>query len=203
MSEKERRELALSMLLDVVKALEESGAEVELTVVLSEVDEDEVEEVKERLEGMNLSWKVETDPRDLNEVVNDRLEEKVAVIVSDLPLLNGTVLTKFFGVKADVVLAPGRRGGTNMMLVRRLSRGFRASYHYGSFAKHLSLAKVAGLKVEVFDSFFAGCDVDTPDDLLDVMLYAPNSETGRCLRRMGFRVALEKNPRLYRLRVRQ
>ncbi len=197
MSEEERRKLALSMLSDVLGALKDSGIDMDVEVILR--DEDGADAVKDVVENFNPSWSVEVDSRDLDDVVNDRLGERTAVVVSDLPMLSGKVVRDFFSSKADLVLAPGRRGGTNMMLVNRASGKFRASYHYGSFFKHLSLARTAGMSVEVFDSFFAGSDVDTADDLLEVLLHAPESNTGRCLREMGFRVALERNPRLYRL----
>ncbi len=188
LSERERKELALAMLLDVIDAIPAG-----ITVILCD---DGVEFCKLPVKLPKV--KIERDPRGLDDAVNDRLRPDTAVIVSDLPLLNREVVRKFFETEGDVVIAPGRRGGTNMLLVRK---PFRVSYHYGSFQKHLSIARAMGLKVTVFDSFFAGSDVDTPEDLLEVLLHRPESRTGRYLRSLGFRVLLEKNPRLVRVRT--
>ena len=206
LNEEERRKLSLSMLSDVLRAVADAGCCASLSLILSENSHshevDELENVFKNVfeKACWIRWRIEIDERELDDAVNSRLGDRTAIIVSDLPLLNGELLRKFFETDADIVLTPGRRGGTNMMLVNR-KLGFRVSYHYGSFFKHLSLAKLCGLKAKVFDSFFAGCDVDTPDDLLDVLLHAPESETGKYLKRIGFRVSLEKNPKLCRCRL--
>jgi len=186
LSREEREKLSQFMLLDVLKAVSDAG--VENVRVILQSNAEKIEKI--------LDVDVEVDERDLDDVINDRLSRNTAVIVSDLPLLNGEILRKFFEKKGDIVLAPGRRGGTNMMLIRK---EFRVSYHYGSFMKHISIARSMGLKVSIFDSFFAGCDIDTPDDLLEVLLHSPESKTGKYLREIGFRIVLSKNPCLVRV----
>jgi len=194
LNRKEREELAFFMLIDVLRAVFNSG--VKDVMILLQSDE-RLEEMQRKLKPAKLR----VDMRDLNSAINDALNSlisssPVAVIVSDLPLLNEDILKKFLQEEGDVVIAPGRRGGTNMLLIRK---PFRTSYHYGSFVKHISMAKFMNLKLKVFDSFFAGCDIDTPNDLLEVLLHAPDSNTGRYLKKLGFRVVLEKNPRLVRI----
>ncbi len=194
LNRKEREELAFFMLIDVLKTVFNSGVR---DVVILLQSEEKIEEMQRKLKPAKL----QVDTRDLNTAINDVLNDlinssPVAVIVSDLPLLNEKILRKFLQEEGDVVIAPGRRGGTNMLLVRK---PFRTSYHYGSFVKHVSTARFMNLKLKIFDSFFAGCDVDTPDDLLEVLLHAPDSNTGKYLKKLGFRVVLEKNPRLVRV----
>ncbi len=129
LSEKERKELAKLMLLDVIDAARPFG---EIKVVCpAEVD----------VEGIEVI----VDTSDLNTTVNKAMDSTpLAVIMSDLPLLNKEVLERFFGTEGDVVIAPGRKGGTNMLLVRK--KGFRASYHFGSFFKHLEIARKLGMR---------------------------------------------------------
>ena len=57
-----------------------------------------------------------------------------------------------------------------------------------SFPKHLAYCQQAGLKAEVFESFRAGCDIDCPEDLVEVLLHG-RGETRALLERMGFSVS--------------
>jgi len=177
----EREGLALCMLRDVLSAVK--GEEV--VVLLSEKNSSIEKEISAR---------VEVDTRPLSDAVNAILKPESAVIMSDLPLLTEEVVRKFLNCEGDIVIAPGRRGGTNMLLVRK---PFRVSYHYGSFLKHLNIARSMGLKPAIFDSFYASVDVDGYDDLLEVMLHG-HGGTKRFLERIGFRVVMEEEPRLIR-----
>ena len=56
-----------------------------------------------------------------------------------------------------------------MILIR--SPSFRTCYHGLSFPKHVAYARQAGLEVSVFESFRAGCDIDEPEDLAEVLLH--------------------------------
>lgn len=179
----ERRKLAEFMLLDVVEVLIPFG-EVEI-----------VSESDLHIEGLKVKFVV--DHSDLNTVVNRALENPpVAVVMSDLPLLNKKTLERFFSTEGDVVIAPGRKGGTNMLLVRK--KGFKASYHFGSFFKHLKIAVEANLSVEVFDSFYSSVDVDDESDLLELMLHGEGKRSREFLKSLGFFVRFEKTPRLER-----
>ena len=181
LSEEERRELARLMLLDVIDAANPFGDV--LVLCPAEVE----------LEGVE----VVVDTSDLNTAINKLIDQvPVAVIMSDLPLLNEEVLMRFFETEGDVVIAPGRKGGTNMLLVRK--RGFRVSYHYGSFFKHLEIALKSGMKAEIFDSFFSSVDIDDENDLLELMMHGEGKRSQKFLKDIGFSVSFEKTPRLER-----
>ncbi len=188
LKKEEREQLAISMLSDVLNAIKNAGIE-DVTVLLQSITPNN--EITEKIEA-----KVELDNSDLNNAINRRIDKNTAVIVSDLPLINERILKKFFETEGDVVISPGRRGGTNMLFVRKK---FKVNYHYGSYLKHITIAKNMDYRVSIFDSFFAGCDIDTPDDLIEVLIHAPNSKTGKFLKKLGFRLVLEKNPKLIRV----
>ncbi|KUJ93381.1 MAG: 2-phospho-L-lactate guanylyltransferase [Archaeoglobus fulgidus] len=181
LSEEERKELARLMLLDVIDAAKPFG---EIKVVCpSELDVKGVEVV--------------VDTSDLNTTVNKVMDEApLAVIMSDLPLLSEEVLKRFFETEGDVVVAPGRKGGTNMLLVRK--RGFRVSYHFGSFFKHLEMARKMGMKAKIFDSFYSSVDIDDESDLLELMMHGSGKKSYEFLRKIGFSVSFEETPRLER-----
>jgi len=181
LSENERKKLAELMLADVVDAVKPFG-DVQV-VCPSKVSVDGAEVV--------------VDPSDLNTTVNRALREvPLAVIMSDLPLLNFKTLKRFFETEGDVVIAPGRKGGTNMLLVRK--KDFRVSYHYGSFFKHLKFAEEMGFKATIFDSFYSSVDIDDENDLLELMIHGEGKRSREFLRSIGFTVRFEETPKLER-----
>ncbi len=179
----ERINLAKLMLLDVID-------------VVSKFTDDIVVLVPPNTE-LDLSVKIEEDSRDLDSAINARIERGIAIVMSDLPLLNENVLRRFFNSEGDVVIAPGRKGGTNMLLIR--DERFRVSYHYGSFFKHIAIAKRLGLRVEIFDSFYASVDIDDESDLLELLMHGEGKRSYEYLKSIGFGVDLsKKDPELIR-----
>jgi len=180
MSENERMEFAFQLLLDVLESCEDA------IVVTSSRDD--------RLRGL----KYEIDDRDLDTVVTSRIKkEDSAFIMSDLALINKKIVREFLDTDGDVVIAPGRKGGTNMLLSR--SREFYTSYHYGSFLKHVGIAERLGLNLSVFDSFYASIDIDDESDLLELMLHGKGKRSYEYLESIGFYVDFsEKEPKLKR-----
>ncbi len=194
LSLEERRELAYNMLLDVVEVV---GRFVDEMLVLVPPDTEAIVDFAELKGVCAKGLEIVEDERDLDTAVNTRLERDTAVIMSDLPLLTEEVLERFFQTEGDVVIAPGRRGGTNMLLVR--VEGFRVSYHYGSFFKHLTIARRMGLRVRIFDSFYASLDIDEEDDLLELLMHGERKRSRRYLKSIGFEVDLsEEQPKLIR-----
>ncbi len=181
LSFEERKRLAELMLLDVIDVVKSFG-EIEV-ITPAEIE----------IEGVD----VVVDSSDLNTSINRELDDvPVAVVMSDLPLLDKLTLSRFFETEGDVVLAPGRKGGTNMLIARKV--GFRVSYHYGSFFKHLEYAKRNGFSVSVFDSFFSSVDIDDKNDLLELLLHGEGKRSCEYLKKIGFTVRFEKIPQLER-----
>ncbi|AGK60278.1 phospholactate guanylyltransferase [Archaeoglobus sulfaticallidus PM70-1] len=171
----ERKKLAMTMLRDVLSAL--SGVD-RVTVV---VPDDESVKACSFINAKFENAEVVMDDRNLDDLVNYFIDShgEVAVVMADLPLLNEKILSKFFETDGDVVIAPGRKGGTNMLLVR--NRMFRVSYHYGSFMKHLAIAKSRKLKVVVFDSFYSSIDIDDESDILELLIHGEGKESYKFL----------------------
>ncbi len=182
LSLKEREDLVRYMLLDVIDAVYNFSDEI---IILTPCDFTPECDVK-----------VVVDDRNLSEAVNSLIRDNTAVIMSDLPLLNEDVLKRFFGCRSEVVIAPGRRGGTNMLLIR--NGRFRVSYYYGSFFKHIEIAKRLGLSFEIFDSFYASVDIDEESDLLELLMHGRGKRSYGYLTSIGFKVLFEREPRLIR-----
>ncbi|MEI8003717.1 MAG: 2-phospho-L-lactate guanylyltransferase [Methanothrix sp.] len=123
----------------------------------------------------------------LNAIVADAAwqgwQQDILIVMADLALLTPNDVAGILSCQGDVALCPGRGGGTNMILIR--TPEFRTCYRGLSFPKHLAYCQRAGLKAEVFESFRAGCDIDCPEDLAEVLLHG-RGEARALLEKMGF-----------------
>ncbi|WP_457550097.1 2-phospho-L-lactate guanylyltransferase [Archaeoglobus sp.] len=182
MSRTERENFARCMLLDVLNALSDFDCDIKI-----------LSTHPFQIEG----YEVVVDGRELDEAINSRIKEETAVIMSDIPLISPETLRRFFESEGDVVVAPGRKGGTNMILIRNTR--FRVKYYYCSFLRHLESARDLGLNPTVFDSFYASVDIDTPDDLLELMIHGKGKKSYEFLHSIGFRIKYEREPKLVRI----
>jgi 2-phospho-L-lactate guanylyltransferase len=173
----ERAAFARAMLADVLAAVRAAGHDPEV-LATGPVD---------------CSAPVTVDERPLTDVVNDVLpdshEAAVAVVMADLPLVTGDALTRLFEPDRDVVLAPGRGGGTNALVAR--DPAFRVDYHGASIRDHRRIAREAGLTLATVDSRRLSTDVDEPADLVEVLLHADGAAR-EWLREAGFALATDE-----------
>jgi len=164
LSDDERTAFARAMFEDVLDALRALDAEATFSVdpvVLSTAP-------------VECEVPVTVDERSLTDAVNATLpaepgDDPVAVVMADLALATPAALAQLFAPDADVVLAPGRGGGTNALVARDPS--FRVDYHGASFRDHREIARESGVDLAVVDSFRLSTDVDEPEDLVEVLLH--------------------------------
>ena len=178
----ERRLLAFAMLRDVLGTVSDFGK----VTILS----------RPGLDAAQVGYDVEIHESelDLNDALNALITDEamqgwpsdILIIMADLALLTQNDVLGILSCQGDVVLCPGRGGGTNMILIR--APEFRTCYQGLSFPKHLDYARQAGLEVSVFESFRAGSDIDCPEDLAEVLLHG-RGETRTLLEMMGFSVS--------------
>ncbi|MFB3764189.1 MAG: 2-phospho-L-lactate guanylyltransferase [Methanotrichaceae archaeon] len=165
LSPEERRLFALAMLQDVVKAVSFAGS----TAILA----------KPGFDKFNLygDFSVLICDLELNDAINAFIEhrqsdgwpEDILIVMADLALLTSEVVKGILQMEGDVVLTPGRGGGTNMILIR--SPRFRTQYRGLSFLKHMDFAKTIGLDARVYTSYYAACDIDEPSDLAEILIH--------------------------------
>ena len=150
----EREAFARRMLDDVCLAIRAAGYEPELLST-------------EPIEVAGST--VVVDDRPLSDAVNAVLEPPMAIVMGDLALATADVVDRFLRTPGDVVVAPGRGGGTNALVVRH--DDFTVDYHGCSYRDHVRIAEEAGATVVEFDSHRLGTDVDEPDDLAEVLIH--------------------------------
>ncbi len=181
LSDEQRHLLAFAMLRDVLKALRSTDR---VTLLARPGLRCEMlEDLGIELVFSNL---------ELNDALNyfiDRVassgwHEDILITMADLPLLREEDVKMMIQTPGDVVLAPGRGGGTNMILIR--DPRFRTRYSGLSFLKHQLEAARLGIEVGYYYSYRAGCDIDEPEDLLEILLHS-NGETKALLETFGIK----------------
>jgi len=153
----ERARLARLMLDDITGVLRQAGLQVVL-LTTTPFDYDA---------GGGVSEK------DLNAALNDFLRaetEPVMIIMADVPLITADNVRDMMGSRADVVIAPGRGGGTNAQFIKDPQK-YHVDYYGASFLDHVRIAGDSGLTVEVFDSFNASSDIDEASDLVELYIH--------------------------------
>ena len=181
-----RQLLSFAMIKDVLDAVLGQGP----ATVLSRPGLDVVD--------IGYDVEIQESKLDLNDAINSLISciarqgwyLDMLICMADLALLTEKDVMGILNCEGDVVLCPGRGGGTNMILIR--SPKFRTCYHGLSFPKHLAFARQTGLEVSVYESFRAGCDIDEPEDLAEVLLHG-QGRSKKVLEEMG--LALSENGR--------
>ena len=188
LSEKEREGLAMAMLNDVAEALLSSGFFSVVDILSTAIVE---------VRGTNL---VLTE-NGLNEALNEYLHkmsahsitEPVLIIMADIPLVSIKNIRDIADTSSDLVIVPGRMGGTDALFIREPSR-FHVDYYGASFLKHVDIASRNGLDVLVFDSFNLSTDIDEVADLAEVLLHG-KGHAPRYLKKLGLGI-MENNGRV-------
>ena len=187
----ERREMALAMLRDVLACIGELGELTVLTRPGSGLGEDGW------LEQPGRDIMVMPSPLELNDALNMVIEREalqgwrrdLLIVMADLALLEKGDIEGILSCSGDVVLCPGRGGGTNIILIR--SPRFRTCYQGLSYPRHIDLARKIGLRLSVYESFRAGCDIDRPEDLAEILLHG-KGEARSLLEKWGFQLSDDK-----------
>ena len=169
----ERRAFAGAMCRDVLDAVQAAGGDPRL------------------LSTAPVEFGVPTtvDERPLTAAVNAALSNRegtVAVVMADLGLVTPDALERVFATDGEIVLVPGRGGGTNVVLARHPE--FRVDYHDGSIRDHRERAAELGVCPTSVDSYRLSTDVDDPSDLVEVLLHT-DCRAADWLRDAGFEVS--------------
>jgi 2-phospho-L-lactate guanylyltransferase len=185
LSSEEREELALAMLEDVINAVSGLGC---ISILLKDPlpGGDPFDRLRSWPGVDILECPQELDPA-LNSMIEAEVEKgwpsDVLIAMADLPLMRPSDLEDLVRTPGDVVIVPGRGGGTNLILIR--DPKFRVSYYGLSFLKHLHAAQDFGLSAGVFESFRCSSDIDEPSDLVEVLIHG-RGRTPDLLKNLGF-----------------
>ena len=166
----ERRAFARAMLRDVLAAVRGAGLEPVVVATAS----------------LDVDVPVTIDDRQLSAAINGVLaaaDGPIAVVMADLALATPAAIRRLAESPGDVVIAPGRGGGTNALAVRHPD--FRVDYHGASYLDHRRTAREIGAGVTEVDSMRLSTDVDEPEDLVELLLHG-EGRAREWLREAGF-----------------
>jgi 2-phospho-L-lactate/phosphoenolpyruvate guanylyltransferase len=167
---RERRELQVAMLTDLLIACGDCARLSETIIVTSD---DHAAQMSRALGARVLPD--HAPPRGMNPAVGigqadavARGQDAVLILTSDLPLVGAEDLTRVIdacGATPGGVLVPSRAGtGTNALVVAPPD-ALTTELGVDSRARHLEGFRRAGLAVTQIEIASLGLDVDTPDDL--------------------------------------
>ncbi|MFY9639143.1 MAG: 2-phospho-L-lactate guanylyltransferase [Methanobacterium sp.] len=182
----ERENLLKSMLMDVIGVLKGKVSDV---VVIS--SDDDVLEFVDNIGVVTLKEKGNTDLNGaLMQAVKwcSHIADQVLIVPSDVPLMKTEHVDKIIkmGETSDIVIAPAKGGGTNALLCP--ANGMDMKFGECSFFEHLEEAEKHNWPCAVFDSFYMSLDVNTAEDLGEIMLHGTGTETRKFLKTSGLEV---------------
>ena len=187
LSEEEREKLLKVMLHDVTDALKKH---VDKIIIISR-DED----VLRYGESLNVETILENEDSNLNKALTQAMKyckgktRKVIIVPSDIPLIGKTNIKILIDASKnlDFIIVPSKGGGTNMIIMKPLA--IRTKYEGFSYQKHLKEAERKKLNPQVHDSFFMALDVNTTEDLGEIMIHGDKTHTKKYLKEL--KVAFE------------
>jgi 2-phospho-L-lactate guanylyltransferase len=180
---KQRRELVLAMLKDVLKAM--SGARSITGTIVVSPDEDVVKFArKSGAEGViepgvefNEALKIAIQSAITNGAMS------VLIIPSDIPFLTANDIENIIAMASsqrEIVITPSKDNGTNALFLKPpdvMSPRFGGE----SFPAHLSEAHRAGVKPRIYRSITVATDIDDPDDLVETKKLGRGTQTYKFL----------------------
>lgn len=186
LSETERETLLKVMLRDVSDTLKKY---VDKIIIISR-DED----VLSYAESLNLDTILENENSNLNKALTQAMKyckgktRKIIIVPSDIPLIGKTNLKMLIDASKtlDFIIVPSKGGGTNMIIMKPMA--IRTKFEGFSYKKHVNEADRKKLNPQVHDSFFMALDVNTTEDLGEIMIHGEKTHTRQYLKELKVNV---------------
>lgn len=183
---KERENLLKAMLKDVTETLKPVMDEV----VIISADKNVLEYANE-LEVLTL---VENEGLNLNTAIEQAMDwcrhktKKVFIVPSDIPLISKTNIDALIesGKVIDFIIAPSKGGGTNGLIIKPQSIDMK--FGEFSFKNHVKEANKNKFEPVIYDSFYMSLDVNTTEDLGEIIIHGSGSNTQSYLKNLNIGV---------------
>lgn len=182
LSPRERANLTICMLTDVLKAIESS--EVEQTVVISSdvtiqktAHTFNATYLPEKQPGLNVALEQAT------HWLTSKHVDSILILPSDIPLVSAEDITKIIGLgfeEKSVVLSSSHDGGTNALL-KKPPDLMPVLFGTNSFERHIKEALARNIKPKIYESPRIRMDIDSAEDLKDFFSMRSNTISQRYL----------------------
>jgi len=180
----ERRDFVIAMLRDVLEAI--SSSTVDRTVIIGS------DAIVQRLSSdYGVSFLPDTG-QELNKVIGyatawciRKEAESVLILPADIPLVSSIEIDKIIShcsEEPSVAISPSSDGGTNA-LMRRPPDTIQTYFGPGSFEKHINEASGKGVTAKIFKSPKLSLDIDSPQDLRQLLEVGEGTEAYEFLKR--------------------
>jgi 2-phospho-L-lactate guanylyltransferase len=180
-----RTQLAQAMLHDILEALAAWKSRPEVALVTSDPFASSL--------GAKLGFEIIDDPDNVSETAAiemateeciKRGADNTLVIPGDIPLIEAWELERLLDAAPEQgsVLVPAADGRGSNAVFRRPAALFPLRFGNDSFKPHLAAAKATGLPCVVLESPGIAVDVDSPDDLLQVVTASGDRRSQRLAR---------------------
>ncbi|MGX8694462.1 MAG: 2-phospho-L-lactate guanylyltransferase [Methanobrevibacter sp.] len=186
LSEEEREKLLKVMLQDVTDTLKKY---VDKIFIISR-DEDVLSYAK----SLNLETILEDDNSNLNKALKQAMKyckgktRKIIIVPSDIPLIGKTNLKMLIDASKslDFIIVPSKGGGTNMIIMEPMA--IHTRFEGFSYKEHVNAAERKKLNPQVHDSLFMALDVNTAQDLGEIMIHGEKTHTRKYLKELKVNV---------------
>ena len=186
LTEDKRENLLKAMLHDVTDALKKH---VDRILIISR-DED----VLSYAESLKVDTILENENSNLNKALTQAMKfckgktRKIMIVPSDVPLIGKTNVKMVIDASKnlDFIIVPSKGGGTNMIIMKPMA--IRTRYEGFSYEEHLNVAEKKKLNPQVHDSFFMALDVNTTEDLGEIMIHGKKTHTRQYLKELKVNV---------------
>ena len=186
LTEEEREKLLKVMLQDVTDTLKKY---VDKIFIISR-DEDVLDYAKK----LKLDTILEDENSNLNKALKQAMKyckgktRKVIIIPSDVPLIGKTNVQMIIDASKslDFIIVPSKGGGTNMIIMKPMA--IHTRFEGFSYKEHVQAAERKKLNPQVHDSFFMALDVNTAEDLGEIMIHGEKTHTRKYLKELKVNV---------------
>ena len=186
LSDEERENLLKVMLQDVTDTLKKH---VDRIFIISR-DEDVLNYAKK----LNLDTILEDENSNLNKALKQAMKyckgkaKKIIIVPSDVPLIGKTNIQMLIDTSKslDFIIVPSKGGGTNMIIMKPMA--FHTRFEGFSYKEHVQAAERKKLNPQVHDSFFMALDVNTAEDLGEIMIHGEKTHTRKYLKELKVNV---------------
>ncbi len=200
LSEIERKELLKCMLKDIVSNIRSSVEEI---IVISK--DEEVLEYAQSL-GLKCLNEREHESDYLNNSLLDSIsyvkdnysDANILMLPADIPLIKQRNIQYILENKNDFIISPSKGGGTNLLYINN-EYNFKPQFGEFSFFKHVDEARRLAMNPNIYDSFYLSIDINTPQDLGELLLHGKNTYTFKYLNSLD--IVVENNHGGERLNV--
>lgn len=120
------------------------------------------------------------------------------MLPADIPLIKQRNIQYILENKNDFIISPSKGGGTNLLYINN-EYNFKPQFGELSFFKHVNEARRLVMNPNIYDSFYLSIDINTPQDLGELLLHGKNTYTFKYINSLD--IVVENNHGGERLNV--